>query len=809
MAQRVADRLQKTPGTQDGNAPPPNDGLTEAQRKYGPNYEKLKQMRPDLVGAMQQLCLQFRVEAIYAQRQRIRRIKYARLFWQEIQYAYWDEGRGDFDFAGAGGGVQSNWGGEEEGATGPRYEFVTNWYQGYGLSFCALVSQDVPSLSISPKSREVHEDITAAKVGYDVADVIESNNDPHEALETIGRLLWTDGVVYQYWRYVVDGERFGYKEMPKIGLRVSDGMALPSDEGVEKIPHGQEVADYLGGLEVAAPIYADKFSDYGWLQWNSEPHMAQVKAAYPHAAPAIQQDTGVNAEQIFERLARLGVKQNIRVAFPGDALAMLPTFSRTWLRKWAFQALENKEHIAELEQLFPDGCYVAFCGFEYCESRNESMNDHWRVRHALPGDGQSRPAVGGALISPQERYNILSNLQTETYEYGIPPIYADPQVLDFDALANQVAEPAVHFPARAKPGASLADGFFQPSPAAEPTTLSATMQEIAGPVMQFLSGLFPAIFGGEMSDVKTAAGYAMARDQAMGRLGLIWRGVKKFYAEGIGLGLELFKKNRPEDVEVPFAGENDEEKAKWIRLADFRGNVMVKCESDEALPRLNSQQRAVLERLLGMGAELPPAIAKALEDPKNLGWIKTVMGLNEMTIPGENSGIKQMREIQMLVASAPIQFPKQPNQVAGPDGQPMIQMVQPPAQPTIGIDELLDDHELEFQTCFDWANSDQGQQARKENPAGFENVRLHAQMHVQAIQAKKQNAAKPPSASISFKDLSPSGKVQLAAQDNIQLDPNEIVAKEQQDRADKAAELQARLNQKDAGSQGAGAPGNQ
>jgi hypothetical protein len=70
------------------------------------------------------------------------------------------------------------------------------------------------------------------------------------------------------------------------------------------------------------------------------------------------------------------------------------------------------------------------------------MDDHWRVLHALPGDGQNRPSVGDSLVQVQERYNVLSNMQAETYEYGIPPIYADPQVLDFDALSNQVAEPA-------------------------------------------------------------------------------------------------------------------------------------------------------------------------------------------------------------------------------------------------------------------------------------------------------------------------------------------------------------------------------
>ena len=35
-------------------------------------------------------------------------------------------------------------------------------------------------------------------------------------------------------------------------------------------------------------------------------------------------------------------------------------------------------------------------------------------------------------------------------------------------------------------------------------------------VPQFLTGLFPAIFGGEMEHVKTATGYSIARDQAKG-----------------------------------------------------------------------------------------------------------------------------------------------------------------------------------------------------------------------------------------------------------------------------------------------------
>src|SRR5260370_31288951 len=57
----------------------------------------------------------------------------------------------------------------------------------------------------------------------------------------------------------------------------------------------------------------------------------------------------------------------------------------------------------------------------WCKCRSESMDDHWRVLHALPGDGQNRPSVGDSLVQVQERYNVLSNMQAETYDSGIPP----------------------------------------------------------------------------------------------------------------------------------------------------------------------------------------------------------------------------------------------------------------------------------------------------------------------------------------------------------------------------------------------------
>jgi len=78
-------------------------------------------------------------------------------------------------------------------------------------------------------------------------------------------------------------------------------------------------------------------------------------------------------EDVYARVSRLSVEQGLPSIHPGDALMNLITFDRTWLRPWAFYAIEDEAVRGELLAMFPDGCYVAFAGDVYCESRSESM----------------------------------------------------------------------------------------------------------------------------------------------------------------------------------------------------------------------------------------------------------------------------------------------------------------------------------------------------------------------------------------------------------------------------------------------------
>ncbi len=611
-------------------------------------------------------------------------------------------------------------------------------------------------------------------------------------------------------------------------IKKAERVTVPRVVGTRRVPNGQEEITIAGGLELNTPVWANEMHEFPYLQWQTEVHRAKLKATYPHAANKIESSPSQGSEDVYARVSRLSVEQGLPSIHPGDALMNLITFDRTWLRPWAFYSVEDETVRGELLALFPDGCYVGFAGDVYCEARNESMDDHWRVLHALPGDGQNRPSVGDSLVQVQERYNVLSNMQAETYEYGIPPIYADPQVLDFDAIANQTAEPAAHFPARARPGQPLSAGFFQPAPARVPPDMIEHQQDLIGPIAQFLTGLFPAVFGGNMEDVKTASGYALARDQALGRLGLVWRRMKQFYADVIFLGVECFRDNRPQDVEIPLLGPDGVLDARVIRTADLKGNICVHPEADETFPRLKSQQRGVLQQLFGLK---DPLIQEALTEPANIGYIKNVLGLSELVVPGEDSRNKQLREIQRLLASAPIlvEVPMHPHAAATmapgdlltphatshatPHGtsratshaslhatshaspyasgaHPSHGSVAPAASssgdgnaaaqttdgalkgavtnsatnsaatehgsritdhathmhtlvlPSVPVDQLLDDHAVEFEECKRWANSEAGQAAHMTNPAGFSNVRAHAEAHLRAMSIA---AAPPPS----------------------------------------------------------------
>ncbi|MHB8526707.1 MAG: hypothetical protein ACYDD2_11190 [Candidatus Acidiferrales bacterium] len=751
----------------------------KAAESFGPNNEQFPER---LQNALRRLVLELAGESEISRRAEIRRIKQAHQFWRGLQYLWWSERDQNWHLP-----FEQKQTDESSLEDLPRYEFVTNIYQAFGLSIISVLSQDIPRVRFFPQSAESEADVSSAKSASEVSKLIERNNRVGNLIVEEAFHLWTGGKVGAYVRYVVDGQRFGFHPETELderqvkigggwicpkcgaetpaknvadaenksagaGLQTHPGEIQPPDNGCAmcgallgeenyvpeelitvpsgvrtvRVANGQEVVTIVGALELKTPPWANEIHEYPFLQWNMEVHQARLRAAYPHAAKKIGPPVAPGDSAQYERLARLEQSQGGPLTAGGDFNPNLITFQRTWLRPWAFYQLDDQKLRDELLAIFPDGCYVALAGDAYCESRNENMDDHWRVMHAMPGDGSSgRPALGDALISVQERFNTLSNLQIETYEYGIPPIYADSEVLDFDALQSQTAEPGAHYPAKAKPGQPLAAGFFQPQAARVPPDLAGHAADLMGPVAQFLTGAFPALFGGAMTNTSTASGYAMARDQAMGRIGLVWRRMKFFHADLMLAAVDCFRKNRPGDVEVTLLGPGAAFESKWIRLVDLKGNLFSYPETEEQYPTQWSEQRTVLMQLM---ANPDPRLQAVLGDPSNLGLLKRLIGLDELVIPDEESRTKQYREIAQMLEEQP---------VVHTDSATGVEQ----ALPSIVPDEFTDNHAVELDACKRWFSSDAGQIAKVEAPAGYANVRAHAQLHEQFLRKQQLEAA--------------------------------------------------------------------
>src|SRR5712672_39128 len=208
-------------------------GATRApEPELGANNERLEELKPKLVHALRELVRQYREEGIVARRHEIRRIRQARLFWQGLQYAWWNPNDMNWHMP-----FESKSADDRELAEMPRYQFVTNFYQGFGLSFIAVLSQDVPSVRFYPQSSQSLQDIAAAKSASDVAQLIEQNNHVEELLTSIGYFLWTDGKLGAYVRYVADGQRFGFHEE-----NVLEALEIPLGEDVYVCPQcGKEI----------------------------------------------------------------------------------------------------------------------------------------------------------------------------------------------------------------------------------------------------------------------------------------------------------------------------------------------------------------------------------------------------------------------------------------------------------------------------------------------------------------------------------------------------------------------------------------
>lgn len=506
--------------------------------------------------------------------------------------------------------------------------------------------------------------------------------------------------------------------------------------GITTKPKTRQCIEVYGGLYVKVPNYAKNQADCPYLIQSYETHYALAIERYPKLRDKLtgQNKIGPGSGGIYDPYERWG---RLSTQYFGEYPINVTTVRNSWLRPAAFNILNSEDDVNLLKKHFPDGAKVVLVNDTFAEAENECLDDCWTLTQNPLSDYIHYDPIGMLLTSVQEITNDLISLTTQTIEHGIPQTFASPDVVNFDQYSQLEATPGMIIPTRPSTGKALGDGFYTTKTAmlsGEVLPFAEKIQE-AG---QLVSGALPSLFGGNQANSsKTAAQYAMSKNQAMQRLQTPWKMLNIWWKNIFGKVIPAYIKDVKEDEHFVDKDASGNFVNVFVRRAEIGGKIgSVELESSDQLPSTWAQKKDVIMQLLQGGN---PDMMMALMSPENLPLLQQALGLDDFDIPGSDDRQKQYEEIKMLLASEPLPdvlaFTNQSGQVQDPNN--------PPEAPSVDIDPLVDNHQIEADICKRWAVSDAGRLAKVENPNGYKNVLLHMKRHIDIMHAMAPQAPLP------------------------------------------------------------------
>ena len=716
----------------------------------------------------------------------IRQWRRLKLLWENIQHVYYSEVAHDWRIPDS----------ERSGEDGDQgfYDKPVNIYRAYLESIIAALSVTVPPVTCYPDDADNPLDISTAKAGDKIAELVFKHND--------APLLWvhalfvfcTEGMTACY-TYVKEDEKYGtyedkkYEEQdelhdismcPLCGTQISDEIALenpavqmdeqmedeyaPDDESAlqdEMIDTGMELCPNCSRTvipqlsqqsvtitrmvgvtkhpksRVMMEVYGGLFVKVPvWARTQSECSYL-IYSYETHYANVIAKYPELR-DKIQKGVANYDMYEQWGRTSPqyrGEHPVNNVTVRNCWLRPCSFNIL-NEDEAKELNKLYPDGVKVCIVNDDVAHAENEALDDSWTLTYNPLSDFIHFDPIGLLLTSVQDITNDLISLTLQTIEHGIPQTFADPKVLNFNAYRNSEVIPGGIYPATPKSGKNLGDGFYEVKTATlsqEVLPFAQKIQEIG----QVVSGALPSLFGGQMSGSRTASEYSMSKNQALQRLQTQWKMLSMWWKTVFGKVIPMYMKEVKEDEKQVKKDEFGNFINVFIRKAELEGKIgSVEIEANENLPITWNQQKDAVMELFQLNND---AVMATLASPENLPFIKKAIGLNDYIIPGEDDRQKQYEEIQQLINSEPIEMPPDPMMMQ----QAMMSGMEPPPPqrlPSVPADQDVDDHEIESDICRRWLVSDAGRLCKTDNPAGYENVLLHMKMHKDIMQQQMMEA---------------------------------------------------------------------
>jgi hypothetical protein len=699
----------------------------------------------DLLGIIKKLSSQM----LFARRMQIYRAGQAELYKLGKQTIMWDEASENWmGVTATGSFIPANDDRAEDD------DWVLNFYKGYCESFETTASENVPPIVFVGEDSSNREDMDAAKNATAASELIARNNDAPMLMEKYANHGWTGGIMATYTRSVTDGNRFGWQTDPQTGE--------PIVQGGQKVPKSQVVISVHGALDITLPETSDDQAQMEHLGFHLDIPMSKGRATYPWLKD-INPGGTVTDDDILSRLFRVSVRANVMPRATAESLDTIITLVRIWLKPSNFFNIRDDERRKAVMDKFPKGVCMHFLGGAFAAAINENMDEKWTVEFASEGRGTKRPGLGDSFIGVQDQINILSNLYHEFLVRVNPTIYHKDKAVNSEAINKMESRPGNHVPVNMGDAKDVPSLFWTTPSIDVPPSLIQRLNDLStGVIGQFLTGIFNALSGSGLEGIvqETASGFQKQIERSMGRVALYYRRQRSLHQRTMNLAVREFGRSQNTEASLSTPGKKSR---KIDPLAIRKGSFHIYAEADEGLPISPRDKREQLDAFLAN-----PAITPSVQMIENQMYIRRVKGYSDYKILGEDAWDKQSKEIEDLLATKPEEPDPDAVSMALSTGQQP-----PPKQSSIPV-RPLDNDAIEFQRCTAWANSEEGLEAFEENPAGYENVILHAQLHKVRMPVPPPPWVKPMTITANLKGLPPKAIAEELAKRGDQIDPNDI-----------------------------------
>lgn len=748
------------PGAPAAPSNPDSGGVSVTSEPAGAAQQFTDQQIQDAIRAMVDAV---KTETNAEYKQAVERVSEARAFWHGVQNGYFSQEDGVWVDA-----IRQFVPSEDEEV----FDYVVNLYRANGeIILAALTQAGVPETQFLPEDPRQPKDLDAAREYSNAVDYIERQPWFNKGKKYI-RIQWlgfTDGLWLAYVRHVKDF-RFGTiyrddtrmqsQEIQPAGYQCAScgkftpgqpggaicqqclnplaaesyqeavSIDMPKVVGQIPVPKGRELVNIYGVLEARLPKNADEIDECPWAGIEEEVPVASLRAAFTEKSDEIQPGYGVSDAE-WAAQAREASKAPTGVTAGGPQNQTV-TFGRWWLRAAQFFMVADKAMRAELLKRFPEGCVIELAGNTVLALRPENMDDHLTLEHPCAGDGMYKPGSGDSFIDVQYMSNDAVNLQQEAMgKSAMPPVYRDALLVSAEGQTKR-RRPGEDVPVTVPPGKQLSQCVFQPQFKESSSTVRETIEQ-AMQSGEFLLGAMPALAGGSEENIRTARGYAQAKGQALQRLGIIYGAANRFIGKTRYLMARSLIKSRSDDISYAVPGRQGEAfTSRQVLVGEKEGNCQVYLETSEQMPASWDQKAAAIDKMLNSGNE---ALLAWITSPQNLEIVAEALGVPELEIPGRNERNRVLRTIMQLLEQQPVMLPAAPI----PGQQP--EMALPPEpQPSIPLDDFLDDPAFVMQTVREWAISDNGVRESQVNQAGYANVIAYGRAAQKIVVMQQQQA---------------------------------------------------------------------